>query len=646
MRIFLQHSDPIHRATLATLFAAMGDEVHEATNLEDLSDLTANHAIEGIVLEHSEDAAEWIAACREHSADTRAVFLAAREDIGRLAETNPPAAMLPLPGTAMAIRVSLSEDAAADPACAVGDFQFLDVVALGSRTHVFEGIQSSIERPVSLRLLNAEFAADPESVASFIEDARAKAAITHDRIGTVYQAFESDRGCFYAAERIDGPDLATHAAASEGSLSVRLAADILATTASSLLHLENRGLSAHRIEPRHIHLVSGDLTPRIENLAVRGATPSGHHAALLQHIAAFVLPLIDTSADDPEASALHTECTALLSTPPENVDIESTLRTLRSLLNRRTARHTARHRPGTPVRSGGGSALRWIAVAAVAAVAVIAAVFLNQGATEPSLARQIADLGTSINLSGGSIEHPRQGVVDVEPYSLDKYEVSIAEYRDFLTRIKTLDEEARAALRHPEQPDWKTSHQPENWDEWFPIAQEGGRYLNAPLTLECPVFNVDFWDAWAYSRWLRRTLPSEIQWEAAALDNSALPRFPWGDSPDTPANTRDHPRAAEGFLLWSPVDLPEVDTTRSGIRNLGGNVSEWTTCLTVHPEDPDKSIPVVKGGSFAFPSEEAETLSRRKVLSRDERHPWLGFRTAGRPGHTTAHGNPPSDPTP
>lgn len=623
----------------------MGDEVHQAATLEELSDLTALHPIEGIVLEHSDDAAEWIAACRDHNSDTRAVFLAAREDIGHLSEINPHASLLPLPGTAMAIRVLLSHDTGTDPACSIGDYQFLDVVALGSRTHVFEGIQRSIERPVSLRLLNAEFAADPDSVAVFIADARAKAAITHDRIGTVYQAFESDRGCFYAAEKIDDPDLAAYAAALEDPLPVRLATDILATTASALLHLENRGLSAQRLEPRHIHLVGSNLTPRIENLAIRGAPPHGHHASLLQHIAAFIMPLVDFKAADPEASALQTECTSLLSTPPENVDIESTLRSLRSLLNRRTARQNLRHTSRPPLRSGKNSAGRWVAVAALAALAAAAALFINQGATEPSLARQIADLGTSINLPGGTIEHPRQGVLEIEPYSLDRYEVSIAEYHDFLTRLETLDEEARAALRHPEQPDWKTSHQPDGWDEWFPIAREGGRYLNAPLTLECPVFNVDFWDAWVYSRSLRRTLPSEIQWEAASLENSTLPRFPWGDSPDTPANTRDHPRAAEGFLLWSPVDLPEVDTTPSGIRNLGGNVSEWTTCQTVHPEDPDKMIPVVKGGSFAFPSEEAETLSRRKVLSRNERHPWLGFRTAGRPGSTTARDTP-IDPSP
>ncbi|MEE9327276.1 MAG: SUMF1/EgtB/PvdO family nonheme iron enzyme [Cocleimonas sp.] len=96
-----------------------------------------------------------------------------------------------------------------------------------------------------------------------------------------------------------------------------------------------------------------------------------------------------------------------------------------------------------------------------------------------------------------------------------------------------------------------------------------------PLVDEYPVTHVSFWEVEAYCNWAGRRLPTEYEWEVAALGNrkgQAIRYFPWGNNMD--ANKVD----MDGELMAQvPVTAyPEGDSV-FGCRQMLGTVWEWTS---------------------------------------------------------------------
>jgi formylglycine-generating enzyme required for sulfatase activity len=184
-----------------------------------------------------------------------------------------------------------------------------------------------------------------------------------------------------------------------------------------------------------------------------------------------------------------------------------------------------------------------------------------------------------------------------------------------------------------------------------------------------PVRNVSWWDAYAYSLWSRKVLPSEAQWEAAARgDDQRI--YPWGNDAQSDvtrylANTQTGRADFDGYEFTAPAMNFAAGVSPFGIFQLSGNVWEWCADWYdpgryAYPsdEDPpstlqrgylpfgDRNYPnpiakdirearvgpiigarrVVRGGSFANPIENC------RVESRDALHPYVhqnnvGFRT-------------------
>ena len=261
------------------------------------------------------------------------------------------------------------------------------------------------------------------------------------------------------------------------------------------------------------------------------------------------------------------------------------------------------------------------------AAAAFLGILLKNGGDTPPVQREVPDTDATIAMPGGEFTHPSRGTITLRPFNIDKYEVTIRQYSQFLDTIgDTFPKDIQDPRQAGAAPE-KTNHKPVDWDIWFPIAQAGGKYQDHRLTLDCPVFNVDFWDAHAYARWKNRRLPSEDEWETVAR-GPGWRKFPWGGEWDAnQVNGADKPAPLDGHDAWSPVNLPAGDATAQDVHGLAGNVSEWTGSDAVHPEFPDRTIPVVKGGSFSTKGD-IDASTRVRVLSRNENKPWLGFRTA------------------
>ena len=96
---------------------------------------------------------------------------------------------------------------------------------------------------------------------------------------------------------------------------------------------------------------------------------------------------------------------------------------------------------------------------------------------------------------GNDDEKPRHRV-DLDSYSIDRYEVTNALYKRFMEAT------ARAAPRH-----WSRSD------------------LNGAAQ---PVVGVSWHDADAYCRWAGKRLPTEAEWEKAARGDDGR-TYPWGE---------------------------------------------------------------------------------------------------------------------
>ncbi len=153
------------------------------------------------------------------------------------------------------------------------------------------------------------------------------------------------------------------------------------------------------------------------------------------------------------------------------------------------------------------------------------------------------------------------------------------------------------------------------------------------LEADLPVLHVNWFEANAYCRWAGRRLPTEAEWEFAA-SGSGNHGFPWGEEVPTPerANLDWH---AGGLL---PVDALPVEGSAFGIRQMIGNVWEWTATefapFAGFAPGPYKeySAPwfgdhkVLRGGCWATRSRLIRN-GYRNFYKPDRRDVWAGFRT-------------------
>lgn len=126
-----------------------------------------------------------------------------------------------------------------------------------------------------------------------------------------------------------------------------------------------------------------------------------------------------------------------------------------------------------------------------------------------------------------------------------------------------------------------------------------------------PVMHVCFWEAEAYARWAGKRLPTEAEWEKAALWDPVEGRarlHPWGDAPASRA------RANLDQLAFGPAQVGShpLGASAYGVEGLVGDAWEWTASdfraypgFTAHPYPEYSEIffgadyKVLRGGSWA-----------------------------------------------
>ncbi|MDD5021367.1 MAG: SUMF1/EgtB/PvdO family nonheme iron enzyme [Endomicrobiaceae bacterium] len=186
---------------------------------------------------------------------------------------------------------------------------------------------------------------------------------------------------------------------------------------------------------------------------------------------------------------------------------------------------------------------------------------------------------------------------EIQDLYIDKYEVSMGEYKKFISQTG-----------HKQLPDWVYEYSPKD---------------------NYPVVGIDWYDANAYAKWAGKRLPTQFEWEYIARGKERR-LFPWGNAlPDgTRANYSDindtnvwkDKSNNDGYKHTAPVGSYPKGQTPQGIFDMAGNVREWTSSVE---SGTDKAI--VKGGSFSNAYDDLWCADYR-INKKDTLEPNLGFR--------------------
>lgn len=216
-------------------------------------------------------------------------------------------------------------------------------------------------------------------------------------------------------------------------------------------------------------------------------------------------------------------------------------------------------------------------------------------------------------------EQRGEHLVTVKPFYIDKYEVTNAEYAEFIKATgrpaPTIDESDLDAKGSNWWKPWNGNNPPPGREKW-------------------PVCNVTPKDAEEFAAWLserdgvKYRLPSEEEWEYAARNCSKGSLFPWGDSwIEGRANLNQKA---------SPTDVGSFSdgATQHGLQDMVGNVWEWTSSRAKNydgsPVTAGPNGRVRRGGSFAEKIKQhfGNTTDRSWFKDDNYKFPTIGFRLA------------------
>jgi formylglycine-generating enzyme required for sulfatase activity len=221
--------------------------------------------------------------------------------------------------------------------------------------------------------------------------------------------------------------------------------------------------------------------------------------------------------------------------------------------------------------------------------------------------------------------------VNLDDYYIDKFEVTNAQYAEFLNEQGNQQESGAAWLN-------------DQSDDAL-IFLNSGSWQSKEGYGDHPVIQVTWYGARAYCQWRGARLPSEAEWEKAARGTDGR-LYPWGSDYDGgrlnvcdsncpfPFAISEHD---DGYFRTAPVNTYSDGVSPYGIFNMTGNVSEWVEdWLDIYPGgDPESSDSfgrvqrVKRGGSWSTTGAVGTTF--RVGVEPDEAWPTIGFRCSRSP---------------
>ena len=240
----------------------------------------------------------------------------------------------------------------------------------------------------------------------------------------------------------------------------------------------------------------------------------------------------------------------------------------------------------------------------VATVVVLAILSVSQLKAQSYLPELILVKGGSFLMGrdGGSPEEGPAHKITLNTFSIGKYEVTVAQYRQFCNETK------RVFPKAPDSEDW--------YEEHYEIKKWIWRDNH-------PIVNVNWFDATAYCEWLSKKtgrvyrLPTEAEWEYAARGGQKSKSFKYSGS----NNINEVCWYDETTLERGTMPVGTLKPNELGIHDMSGNAWEWCadyyghtyykTSPKANPKGPNHGqFRVIRGGSWYYVAEMASCTLR------------------------------------
>ena len=152
------------------------------------------------------------------------------------------------------------------PGSRLGHFEVREYVGGGGMGKVFRAIDTGLGRPVALKVLTREQAAEPETLLRFRNEARNAARLNHDNIVQVYYVGEDNGLPFIAFEYVEGVNLRS-LVEQRGPLPLAEAVSYTLQVAEALAHAAGRNVVHRDIKPSNV-LITPDNRAKLIDMGL------------------------------------------------------------------------------------------------------------------------------------------------------------------------------------------------------------------------------------------------------------------------------------------------------------------------------------------------------------------------------------------
>ena len=163
------------------------------------------------------------------------------------------------------------------PGARLGPYEIQSAIGAGGMGEIYRARDTRLDRTVAIKVLPAQFAADPQSRERFEREARAISQLNHPHICTLHDIGNQDGTDFLVMEYLEGETLADRLA--KGALPLDQALQCAIQIADALDKAHRKGITHRDLKPGNIFLCSRGPTPaRARHTADAGGAGRGRYA--------------------------------------------------------------------------------------------------------------------------------------------------------------------------------------------------------------------------------------------------------------------------------------------------------------------------------------------------------------------------------
>ncbi len=508
----------------------------------------------------------------------------------------------------------------------LGPFQVQDFAGTNYLARTYSAHQPAINRRVYLNILPAN--ATPEEQSRFVEISKAQGNNIHPSIYPIYEQAEVDGRHLQAIEPVDAPSLLQFRLR-DATFDSRLIARLTTTGANVLNHLHSHKIPYQPLDATHITLSSEGVI-KFKNTALPADFPIPDEKESIAALAYVILPFVPKIDFDAQVRQLLDWMAGGRATLAELVPLARSI-DLALAPEKYVPQRAEQIKAAQEITKARKSSL-YALLGGGAAFALLGGFLLYQFLIGFLLDIPGTDFRDMVEIPSGPVFKPDGSTVIVQRFYIDKHEVTIGQYARFLRAIEGQPVEN---LLPPDAPSGiKDNFVPLEWEDIMDAVTRKRLYQGEPINRNTAVFNIDYYDAYAYAKWIGKRLPTEIEWLRAASGDQNL-TYPWGSQNElalTNTGVDKNAKSGEfraggvdGFRGAAPVNALRQDVSPFDVTAMGGNVSEW---VEYSPElgEINRETGYIRGGNHEI--ERLVENQRRMGQPKSTRRPWLGIRCA------------------